>query len=153
MKNLALFVDMIDRYDRIAYTHNYIFGFSYGKNVYMTYANAEMLPLVCTLSTASRGAGVSLRFAPNKEQKELLLPGAQIVCSVDYLEAETAASKYNRGEIFEKILTERFGQTWIKDHVPFTEAPDLEIDGIGYQVKYQKATFCSEQTLINLERG
>lgn len=153
MTNLALYTNMIERYDRIAFTHNYIFGFSFGKNVYMTYATAEILPLICTLEAASRGGGASLRFKPNKEQKELLLPGAELICSVDYLEAQFEASKYNRGEIFEKIVTEKFGQVWIKDQIPFTEAGDIEIDGVAYQIKYQKATFCSEKSLINLERG
>lgn len=153
MTNLALYANMIERYDRIAFTHNYIFGFTFGKNVYMTYRTADVLPLVCTLESASRGGGASLRFKPTKEQKELLLPGAWILCSVEYFEAEVKASKYNRGEIFEKIVTESFGQTWEKDRIPFTEAGDIEVDGIAYQIKYQKATFCSEKSLINLERG
>ena len=75
-----------------------------------------------------------------------------ILCSEEYFERLFADSKYNRGEIFEKLVTEYFGQVWEKDNVPFTQAGDIEIDGIAYQIKYQKATFCTEDSIANLEK-
>ena len=56
-------------------------------------------------------------------------------------------SKYNRGEIFEKLVTEFYGQKWEKDNVPFTDDGDLTVNGIAYQIKFQKATFTSEKQL------
>lgn len=56
-------------------------------------------------------------------------------------------SKYNRGEIFEKMVTELNGQEWEKDNVPFTDDGDLTVDGIAYQIKFEKATFTSEKQL------
>lgn len=148
----AIFKMMIDRYNAVAYTHNYIWGFTYKKVVYMAHTSAEMMPYICKLDKASRGAGMALRFCPNKEQKVALLPFATPLCSEAYMEELKAESKYNYGELFEKLVTEYYGQTWKKDNVPFTEDGDITVDGIAYQVKYQKATFCNEKSLANLTK-
>ena len=152
MTNTALFKDLSDRYNAIAYTHNYIWGFEYKGNIYMATTDESVMPYVCKLDKASRGAGYALRFCPTTAQKLVLMPHADLVCSKKFFEETVAASKYNKGEIFEKMVTERFGQAWTKDKVPFTDAGDIEIEGIAYQIKYQKATFCNEQSIANLEK-
>lgn len=146
-----LFKTMIDRYNAAAYTHQYIWGFEYKKVIYMAITDATYMPYVCKLDKASRGAGYALRFCPNAGQKVMLLAaGATAICSADFFKAEVENSKYNKGEIFEKLVTEHFGQTWEKDNVPFTEDGDVTVDGIAYQIKFQKATFCNEKSLANL---
>lgn len=150
--NTTTFKSLIDRYNALAYTHEYIWGFEYKGNIYMTFTNAEVMPYVCKLDKASRGAGYALRFCPTVEQKLLLMAGAKVICSKAYFEAEFASCKYNRGEVFEKLVTERFGQVWVKDSVPFTKAGDIVLDGTHYQIKYQQATFCNEKSLANLEK-
>ena len=150
--NTALFLNMIKGYNKHSFTHNYIFGFAYKGNVYMTFRTSEILPAILTLDLASRSAGYSLRFKPNNAIKVALLENAELICSVAYFEEVVKNSIYNRGEIFEKMVTERYGQTWVKDHVPFNEDGDLTIDGIAYQIKYQKATFISEAGLANIEK-
>ena len=47
-------------------------------------------------------------------------------------------------------MTESFGQVWEKDNVPFTEDGDLTVNGIAYQIKFEKATFTNEKTLARL---
>ena len=152
MKNIALFKNMIDRYEAVAYTHEYIWGFEYKGNIYMTVTDGTVLPFVTCLDKASRGAGYALRFKPTVAQKLVLLAGAQVLCSKAYFEETVTASKYNSGEIFEKMVTEFFGQVWTKDNVPFTEDGDITVNGIAYQIKFQKASFCNERSLANLER-
>lgn len=150
--NTTIYKSLIDRYNAVAYTHNYIWGFTFKGNVYMATTTSEMMPFVCKLDKASRGAGYALRFCPNAEQKLALMPSAKVLCSEKYFNEVCAESKYNKGEIFEKMVTEYFGQVWTKDAVPFTEAGDIEVDGVAYQIKYQKATFCNEKSIANLER-
>jgi hypothetical protein len=150
--NTALFINMIDRYNKHSFTHEYIFGFAYKGNVYMTFANSGILPAILTLDKASRGAGYSLRFKPNNSIKVALLANAELICSEAYFEELFRTSKYNRGEIFEKMVTERFGQVWEKDNIPFTDDGDLTVNGIAYQIKYQKATFVTEAGLANIEK-
>lgn len=152
--NTAIFNNLVDGYNELSYTHNYIFGFVDRGTVYCATATAKVLPYVCTLDCASRGDGYALRFKPTKSQKEMLKTcDCFALCSAEYFEATTKASKYNRGEIFEKMVTEYFGQEWFKDNVPFTKAGDLVVDGIHYQIKFDKATFINEKTMARLRKG
>lgn len=149
--NTTLFNHLINEYNRLAYTHEYIFGFAYKGVVYAIKTNAEVLPYVLKLDKASRGAGYSIRFKPTNEQKLYLIAlGAEVVCSEKYFLDLVANTPYNKGEVFEKMETEKVGQTWTKDSVPFTIDGDLTVDGVAYQIKYQGATFTNEKTLAKL---
>lgn len=151
MTNTALFQNMIDRYNALSFTHQYIYGFCYQNNVYMVRTDATLMPYILKLDKASRGAGYSLRFCPTNEQKVLLIgKGAQILCSKDFFDETVASTIYNKGEIFEKMVTEFYGQRWEKDNVPFTKGGDLTVNGIAYQLKFEKATFTNEKTLARI---
>ena len=152
MTNTALFKSLIDRYNKVAYTHQYIWGFSFKGNIYMAITDESYMPIICKLDKASRGAGYALRFCPNNQQKMVLITESQLICSEKYFNDMVSASKYNKGEIFEKMVTEHFGQVWEKDNIPFTEDGDITVDGIAYQIKFQKATFCNEKSIANLEK-
>lgn len=147
----ALFETMIRRYNDLSYTHNYIYGFCFQNLVYMVETTAETMPYILKLDKASRGAGYALRFCPNNAQKAFLLTkGATVLCSKEFFETSVKNSIYNKGEIFEKMVTEFFGQEWEKDNIPFTEAGDLEVNGIAYQIKFEKATFTNEKILARM---
>ena len=158
--NTTLFKSMIDGYNAIAFTHNYILGFEYKHTIYMSFQTSEILPYACTLDKSpEKNAGMSIRFKPTVAQKLMLLANAKPICSDKYFDAmcnekyENAKGKmvkYNRGEVFEKLVTEYFGQIWEKDALPFTEAPDVVGNGIPYQVKFEKATFTHEKALKSL---
>lgn len=151
MTNTALLANMIQKYNELSYTHNYIYGFTFKGNVYKVTTTEKDMPFILKVDKASRGAGHSLRFKPTVAQKTYLMAqGAELVCSKDYFLSLVKASKYNRGEIFEKMVTESFGQTWKKDSVPFTEDGDVTANGIAYQVKFEQATFVTEKTLARL---
>ena len=150
MTNTTIHAMLINGYNEKAYTHNYIWGFTLNHVVYMATTGSEIMPYITCLDKASRGQGYSLRFKPNKEQKMFLMPKAEPLCSEAYFEELFASTKYNRGEIFEKLVTEKFGQVWVKDNIPFTQAGDIEVEGIAYQIKFQKATFTNEKALASL---
>lgn len=161
MMNTTLYNELINRYNAVAYTHNYIFGFEYKKNIYMATTTKEAMPFVCTLDKASRGCGMALRFCPKVDQKVFLLTSSKPLCSAKYfnelceekyLNEKGEMTKYNRGEVFEKLVTEHFNQVWTKDNVPFTKDGDLTVDGTAYQIKFEKATFCNEKSIANLEK-
>ncbi len=143
---------MIDKYNTKAFTHEYIFGFTLNHIVYMVKTNAEILPYILKTDRASRGQGMSLRFCPTKAQKIRLLSENCVtaLCSDKYFTEMWKESKYNKGEIFEKLVSEYFGIKWEKDNIPFTKGGDIEIDGIAYQIKFEKATFTNEKTLARL---
>lgn len=152
--NIALKAKMVEFYNRYAFTHNYIFGFRFNGNIWLVKVSSEILERVLTLDKASRGAGYALRFKPNRAVKtQLLAHGATLICSEKLFDELCASSKYNKGEIFEKLVTEMFGQTWEKDNVPFTEDGDLTVDGIAYQLKFEKATFINEKQMMRMQEA
>lgn len=154
--NEVLFNKLITEYNHLAFTHHYIFGYADKGNVYVSFAEDDVLPYVCTLDkvASNRVGGYALRFKPNKAQKEILkLHNSFVLCSVDYFEELVKNTIYNRGEVFEKLVTEYFGQEWVKDNVPFTVAGDIEYNGIAYQIKYEKATFVNEAQLARFMKA
>ena len=151
MMNTTIFSTLISEYNKFSFTHNYIFGFTYKGIVYSVKATSEILPFSLTLDKASRGAGYALRFKPTTEQKlYLLAKGARAVCSTEVFNNMVDESVYNRGEIFEKVETEYAGQVWEKDNVPFYMDGDLTVDGVAYQIKFEKATFTNEKQMMKL---
>ena len=143
---------MFQEYNKKAFTHHYILGFYKDGQVFMVKATSRTVSKVLKLDKASRGGGCSLRFRPNKKQKELLLKKACVLCSKDFFNEQVKNSKYNKGEIFEKLITEKCGQEWKKDNIPFTKAGDLKVNGISYQIKFEKATFITEKALQGLNK-
>ena len=154
MTNTTIFSKLISDYNKFSFTHDYIFGFTYKGIVYSVKATSEILPFILTLDKASRGAGYALRFKPTNEQKLFLIArGARAICSTNVFDNMVAECVYNRGEVFEKIETEYAGQTWVKDNVPFYMDGDLTVNGIAYQIKFEKATFTNEKQMVKLNMG
>ena len=63
------------------------------------------------------------------------------------------SEKYNKGEIFEKIVTEYFGQEWKKDTIPFWEQGDINVDGKEIQIKFDGATLMNTKQVKKLKKG
>ena len=111
-------VMLISRYEHIAYTHRYVFGFSYGGMIYAYQSYGIGDNAILDRASSKCGGGYSLRYKPTKKQKETLINAgiARPICSTDYFNEQVVNSKYNRGEIFERMVTERAGQAWKKDN-------------------------------------
>ena len=153
MDNKIMLQNLSTRYHAKAFTKNYIMVYRVKGIVYFTVCTSELVDRVVCLDKASRGQGYALRFKPNREQKRMLMAhGCTVLCSEKFFDEEYNMSKYNRGEIAEKLITEFFGQVWEKDNIPFTEAGDITVNGIAYQIKYEKATFTNEKALASLEK-
>jgi hypothetical protein len=58
--------------------------------------------------------------------------------------------KYNKGEMFEKAVTEYYGQEWQKDNVPFHKAGDINVGGVEIQIKFEKAALATSKTIEKL---
>jgi len=151
MENTALKMALLNGYHKMAFTDNYILGFSYKGNVYIKYTNGADMEKFVKLDKASRGQGYSIRFKPTASDKIYLLTGAKVLCSTKYFAELVATTKYNKGEVLEKLVTEiEANMEWVKDNVPFTEAGDVEINGVPYQVKFENATYTNEKALASL---
>ena len=154
MKNNEIKRTVLSFYNKHSFTHLYILGFRFNKNIYFVIVSDKELDFVTKLDKASRGAGYSLRFKPTKAQKNFLMSlGAEVLCSEEFFNELKTMSKYNFGELFEKLITELNGQEWTKDNVPFTEDGDLTVNGVAYQIKFEKATFITEAQMMRMSRG
>lgn len=148
-----IFETLVKFYTSKAFTDNYIVVFTFEDVVYMVKTGEEIFRLGVKLDKASRGAGYSIRFKPTKADKlALLANGAEALCSEKFFKETVENSKYNKGEIAEKFVTEFFGQAWEKDNVPFTEDGDLTVNGIAYQIKFEKATFINEKQMMKMRK-
>ena len=146
----AMLINLIARYNSIAFTHNYIMGFAYKGNIYAAKTVGLSFGIKLDRASSKNGGGYSIRFNPSVEEKKAMIKSGmvELICSQEYFDNMHANSKYNKGEIFEKIITERAGQVWVKDNVPFYAGADLTVNEIAYSIKFEKATICTETTLI-----
>lgn len=137
----------IRTYRNYSAADSYILGFTYAHNLYMIEVN-EIMPRFLSVEEASRNQGENLRLRLKKKYKEQLLrKGAIMLGSADCL----VADKYNKGEIFEKLVTEHFGQTWEKDTVPFWIQGDINVNGKEIQIKLDSATLMNTKQIARLK--
>ena len=95
---------MVRRYNRGAFTHNYIFGFVRGGLVYAVQVDNAADLLDGLTYVEKRSGGYNLRYRPTKAQQEIILANAarvEILGSVEWLESERANHHNNRGDAFE----------------------------------------------------
>ena len=135
---------MINHYRKHSAADSYILGFVYNKMLYMVNVK-EIMPRFLTVEQASRNQGENLRLRIKKALKEQLLKNNECIClgSQDLL----VATKYNKGENFEKLVTEYYGQVWEKDTIPFWVQGDININGEEVQIKLQDATLCNTKQI------
>lgn len=149
--NTTIKTEMTKFYMDRAYSHTYLVGFTFKGTVYYAELSAEQMAQLIKLDKAGRGQGYSLRFKPNTGDKfALLSTGAKVLCSVEHFKALVESCKYNKGEVFERLLTELYGQTWVKDNVPFDKGADLEAEGKNFQIKFEQATYITEAQMLRM---
>lgn len=137
----------IKTYRNYSAADSYILGFTYAHNLYMIEVD-EIMPRFLSVEEASRNQGENLRLRLKKKYREQLLrKGAICLGSADCLNAE----KYNKGEIFEKLVTEYFGQTWNKDTIPFWIQGDINVNGKEIQIKLDSATLMNTKQIARLK--
>ena len=150
---------LVRRYNRGAFTHNYVLGFARGGLVYAVQVD-DAADLLDRLTYAEkRSGGYNLRYRPTKAQQDIILANAarvEILGTVEWLESERANHHNNRGDAFEFHACKRWNGTQPKSRSEkFTTCGDFWTeDGKHFQCKYGAstgaATFTDEKTLANL---
>ena len=138
---------MMTAYNKNSASHIYYFGFIVAGLLYvMTGMTFDELSAYFKADRASskRGGFAKIRIKANSADLKALLPKALLIGSADLLND----SHWNKGEMFEKIITEMFtADKWVKDSVPFFLAGDVEINGEQVQVKFDGAELVNEKSL------
>lgn len=158
MENITIQSYLTTEYNRRAYTHSYIFGYTVRGTVYAARVMdaRDILPYIVSLDRASskNGGTYSIKYKPNAEKVAIINTAAaeiRPICTVDYMESLFANSKQNRGQIFEDMVIKAWhGAPVGGKNAKFTDCGDMVADGIHYQIKFNKATFTDERTLKNL---
>ena len=143
--------EMIARYNALAAATAYIVGFVLNGLLYYTisaHIADEFLKL--DRMSSKRGGWAKIRVKLTASDRKGLVMGgkAVLIGSADLL---NTADKYNKGERFERIITETLtGETWVKDSVPFNVAGDITLNGEQVQIKFDGAELTNERMLMRI---
>jgi hypothetical protein len=139
MKNL------LNAYEMTSAATAYIIGFLMNNKVYEIIL--DHLPewlIGMDRESTSHGGARKLRIRMTATAKaRLKAAGAAYIGTAE----EVLASRKNKGEAFEKFITERAGQEWHKDSVPYFIDGDLTVNGTKYQIKFESASLANENTI------
>jgi len=146
-------LDLAHRYNRCAGAHKYIVGFAYGKKIYyITIDFPELCQLLHSSRTSSKRGGVQqLRIYVKAERAGYYIQTGKAteLCDESELRADT---KHNKGENFERIITELLtGTVWVKDSTPFWKAGDINLNGEEVQIKLNGAELTNEKAIATAE--
>ena len=142
--------EMMNEYNTRAGAHTYALGFVHNGMLYAEKLSFAELSRFFKLDRASskRGGFAKIRIKLTAKDRAELSATAELLGAEDLL---TKDSAHNKGENFERELTERWAhETWVKDSVPFWVAGDIRVDGIEIQVKLDGAELTNERTLARL---
>lgn len=138
---------MTETYNKNSAAHIYYFGFVLAGLLYvvagMTFAELSAY-FKADRASSAKGGFAKIRIRATSADLKALLPVATLIGSADLLND----GHWNKGEMFEKIITERYtAEQWVKDSVPFFKAGDAEINGEQVQIKLNGAELTNEKIL------
>lgn len=142
--------EMMTAYNARSASHVYALGFVHGGNLYATKLNFAELSRYFKLDRASskRGGFAKIRIKLTSKDRAELSFTAELIGAESLLTADPA---HNKGENFERELTERWTtEAWVKDSVPFWMAGDITVNGEEIQVKLDGAELTNERTLMRI---
>ena len=142
--------EMMERYNERAGAHTYALGFVHAGKLYAEKLSFAELSRFFKLDRASskRGGFAKIRIKLTAKDRAELSATAELIGAEDLL---TKDSAHNKGENFERELTERWtSETWVKDSVPFWVAGDIRVNGVEIQVKLDGAELTNERILSRL---
>ena len=141
--------EMIRMYALLAAAHKYIVGFTCAGYLYYTIYNGMIADTALKMDKASskRGGFAKIRVRIDNKLKAAILNSDKAICIGPESLLDTD-DKYNKGERFERIITEMLtGMEWKKDSIPFNIAGDIKVNGEEIQIKMDGAELTNERTL------
>ena len=138
-------MNLLNAYEATSAAAAYIIGFILNNKVYEIILDSLPEWLIgLDRESTSHGGARKLRIRMTAIARARLMNlGAAYIGTVD----EVLASRKNKGEAFEKYVTERAGQEWHKDSVPYFMDGDLTVGDVKYQIKFESASLANENTI------
>lgn len=142
--------EMKNFYGHTSFTHDYLFGWVDGNDILAVFISWEQfakLLLKNDRAATSKGGMLKIRVRADSKARAILKKSAFIIGKIDEL---TADKKHNRGENFERIVTEKLcGEKWEKDSIPYYKAGDIIYKEKPIQVKFDGAELTNAKTYEN----
>ena len=137
-------------YNLISVAQGYIIGFERNHKIYMVRLYAKHLPTKWLRNghTSSGKGGVKQIkiYIPTEDRDAMIANGKAIYLGDESILNELP--KFNRGENFERIVTERLTKkTWVKDRTPFYKDGDITYYNRKLQIKFNLAELTNENVL------
>ena len=145
--------DLFATYKATTKAHKTEIGFIVNKILYSIKLKEIDIAMV-KLTTESKG-GLKLKLQISKAQKlEWLASGKakRLATEQEFIKL-VSESKYNKGEVLEKMLTEKRGMEWHKDSVRYDKAGDIDLKRDRIQVKFENASLTSAYTMTRVVSG
>lgn len=141
----TMFDTLFNGYTSTSAADAYILGFEDSGKVYELIINhLPVWLLKLDRESTSHGGALKLRIAMTAKNKaRLKAAGAAYIGTV----SEILNGRKNAGEAFEKYETEKAGQEWKKDSVPYYIDGDLTVNDKKYQIKFGNASLANENTI------
>ena len=143
---------MLHWYNKTAGAHSYIVGFVKSSRLYyvkLTFTELTALLKADKTSTA-RGGYNKIRVRVNSDQAWMFVASGKAV-EVGTVGDLSADKKHNKGENFERIITEKLtNKKWEKDSTPYYVKGDINVNGEEIQIKLDGAELTNEKTLSNV---
>ena len=140
--------EILATYEATTGAEGYLFGLEYAHNLYYVLRSGLIAEaLKADRASSKRGGFLKIRVKFSAALKKALVESGEAILlgSSDLLETE---DRYNKGERFEKIITERLtGETWVKDSKPYYECGDIRLNGKEIQVKLDGAELTNERVV------
>ena len=141
--------EMITLYNTLSAADGYIVGFVLNHLLYYVQFDGHLPTEILKFDRASskRGGMAKVRVRVASEIRKAMVANGQAVL-LGSEELLNTADKWNKGERFERVITETLTTTaWVKDSVPFNVAGDIELNGKQIQIKFTDAELTNEKTL------
>ena len=143
--------EMIDRYNALAIATAYIVGFIFNGMLYYT-MSAHINPdfLKYDRMSSKRGGWAKIRVRLSSADRKALVEYGKAIC-LGSAELLNTADQYNKGERFERIITETLTtEKWVKDSIPFNVKGDITLNGEEVQIKFDGAELTNEKMLMRI---
>lgn len=139
----------LNTYNAISAATKIGMGFPYKGLVYLAFTDKLQRQYTYTdRQSKTKGGYKTIRFYVSTKQAQRLAKTA--ICVGTVADMENAE---NKGERFEQLVYNLFGQVWKKDTTPYYKAGDIEINGEQVQLKYTGATVTTYKQLKQYSKG
>ena len=145
---MLMIATMIEWYNSVAYAHDYIFGYVEDGIVYAVFMNWNQFRILLKPDRTSSKKGGMLQVRIRATKKEIQAFKHKAIAIGRANELVTSDEK-NKGFNFERLVVERIAkQTWKKSGAGlerFDKNCDVTINGIGYNVKLDRAALTTQK--------